>query len=268
MRVEISIRNESGQAIVEYILVLVVSVAIILGGMYQLNSAFKTWANNYFGTYLACLLETGELPTISGTGGDSGLCNQFFKPFSLADGRPLLAQGANKEPAEPKQNSTSTREGRRGGGGSGGGGGTSNSEFSRSKLPGNPENGNKGAGGKRSEATNTGDTRTQNYGSYGSNGSSSRKTRLLLDTNFAFQNERETPTRRQITSVPQRNYTGSAGMKTAVHFHNKSTVDTGDAPESGFTIASFLRYLIIAAIILALVIFLGGQGLQIGKSMD
>lgn len=59
--------------------------------MFEFNTAFQAWANNYFGDYLTCLLETGELPTIEGSPGDSGICGQFFEPFSLKNGRPSKA---------------------------------------------------------------------------------------------------------------------------------------------------------------------------------
>ena len=263
----ISIRNERGQAIVEYILVLVVVVVIALGGLYQLNDAFRQWAVNYFGTYIACLLETGELPTLSGSDGDGGICNQFFQPYSLANGRPLIKGIGAGGGDEKKQHSNSTHEGRTAGGG--GGGGSSNTEFSRSRLSGAADQNAKNGAGKKADAAYTGDTRTSSYGAYsGFRQNSSRMTRVLLDQSFAFQNERERQTRRQISSPPTRNYTGSAGAKTAVHFRNKVAETVDDAPSSGFTVANFLRYIIIAAIILAMVIFLGGQGLQIGKGMD
>jgi len=87
--------NERGQALAEYILMLTVSVALILGLMFEFNTAFQSWANNYFGDYLTCLLETGELPSIGGSPGDSGVCNQFFAEFSLKNGRPSKALSKN-----------------------------------------------------------------------------------------------------------------------------------------------------------------------------
>ena len=83
-----SLRSQSGQGIVEYILVLIVTLALILGLLWQFSDAFRAWANNYFGEYLACLLETGELPSVGGMGGVAGTCNRYFEPFSIANGRP------------------------------------------------------------------------------------------------------------------------------------------------------------------------------------
>ena len=44
--------------------------------------------------------------------------------------------------------------------------------------------------------------------------------------------------------------------------------DTADQQDSPMTFGNFIRFLIIAAIIIALVVLVGGQMLQVGKSMD
>ena len=60
--------REKGQAVIEYLLILILVVSIILGILYQFNDAFKKFINGYFGDYIACLLETGELPSLGGMG--------------------------------------------------------------------------------------------------------------------------------------------------------------------------------------------------------
>ena len=116
---------------VEYILVLIVATILILTFIWLFSTSFQAWANNYFGDYLTCLLETGELPSLGGTPGDSGLCNQYFEPFSIKAGRELKPVTANSTGnSQPTRNpALATGEGRRGrvqgsGGGGGGGGGS------------------------------------------------------------------------------------------------------------------------------------------------
>src|SRR3954469_17160539 len=86
--------KSSGQAMVEYVLVLFVVVSVLAGAVWQLNDAFGQWAESYFGAYLQCLLEVGELPSLSSSGDNQ--CDQAFEPFSFAKGRPLkMAAGGS-----------------------------------------------------------------------------------------------------------------------------------------------------------------------------
>lgn len=271
------LRNQRGQGIVEYILVLIIGVSLILGGMYQLNSAFKTWATNYFGDYLACLLETGELPSISGGGGDSGLCNRFFKPFTLAEGRPFKGgsgtggddsseggkgsgAGANDKRPGTSYVSGGSRSGGGGGGSAFGRGGGNRSFAAKGK--------GKGGGGKSS--TFTGSTEAGDYGSSGSSRHGFRaKKKSLLDTRFAFDQDREN---RQKKSKSISNFKRAAeegGKQAKIRMKRTDTKrDVAAQEDTGMNIPNFLRILIIAGIVIALVFFLGGQALQIGKSMD
>ncbi|MBX3020609.1 MAG: hypothetical protein KF799_02940 [Bdellovibrionales bacterium] len=271
---EISLRdNQKGQGLVEYLLVLVVAVAIIMGGIWQLNTAFKEWANNYFGNYLACLLETGELPSIGGTGGDSGLCNQLFEAFSIDKGRRLKEVSGTGEQQAAQGSGGGSREERRGtpvapgavnfgggrafSGGSGNFGGSSGRSSMRVQSS--------------STSTYTGNTASSDYGGgySATNRRLSTQTKDRLDTQFAFDETRERQQRRTVASTPNRGKDENAQRKERAGLNSQAAKKAaGEAPDSGFTIADFIRYLIIVGILLALLIFIGGQMLQIGKSME
>lgn len=260
--------SQRGQGIVEYILVLVVSVSLILGGMYQLNSAFKTWATNYFGNYLACLLEAGELPSISGAGGDSGVCNQMFKPFSLADGRPLIpGTNAGAESAKGGAGAGAVERSQGYTVGGGGSGSFSGRGFGRGAGPRGFTA--KGRGGKGGGATFTGNTGTADYGGYGTtNRRLDVRVKTTLDNKFAFEDEREKSERKKSASSMRKGpEEGGKAPRIRVKKSDRKR-DIAATEDTGLNIPNFLRYLIIAGIILALVVFLGGQTLQIGKSMD
>jgi hypothetical protein len=275
--VGISLRDERGQGVVEYVLVLVVSVSIILGALYQLNSVFKLWANNYFGNYLSCLLETGELPALSGDGGGTGICNQQYKAFSLADGRPLIGKGGAGETGgdggSGEGDGGGQREGGKyaGGGGGGGGGYTRIGDFG-SRFTGSSAGGAKGSrrGSASAGGSYTGSTEASDYGTGG--GSAGHKTPIGLksriDTRFAFDESQTQQKPRSVASTTKKD-SGVGPHKSPIRLHGKDVKKSDQAtPDSGFTISNFIRFLIIAAIIIALVLFLGGQALQIGKSMD
>jgi hypothetical protein len=263
------LRSQKGQAITEYILILVAVIGIILGGLYQLNSAFKTWANNYFGNYLACLLETGELPAISGSGGDSGICAQLFEPFSWEKGRPLLATGKDDSGGSKGGSTAGTREqsrSRAGGyspaghvGRFGGQFGRGGSGGARSKLKGASSDSDQGKG-----------IGNMNYGKTYSSKVSGRRNegvRYRLDNQFAFEDEKEKPQKRKAASAARKSDEGGRRPRILLRKKDfKSTLQESDDEPMSF--AGFIRLLIIAAIIIALVMFLGGQMLQIGKSME
>ena len=273
------LNNESGQGITEYILVLIVVVAIILGGLYQVNTAFRVWAENYFGEYLSCLLETGELPTLGGSVA-SGICNELYEPFSIDKGRPLLA-GAGTS------------------GGSGSSSSSSSSQSSNSSSPASTD--------QRATRDSTG----------GRSGSSQINPSARFGTSRGFGQSKDTASSRRGSSSS--NYTGSTESSVPMSLlgsdgYGRFKVTTGGldmsyldnedrerkqikagegtkkaeevaqersrkkvplrAPaaktevkdDEGMTFGSFLRYIIIAAIIIALVLVVGGQLLQASKS--
>jgi hypothetical protein len=260
--------SQSGQAIIEYILVLVVTVAIVLGGVYQMNSAFKAWMKTYFGDYIACLLETGELPNIGGSPGDSTICQQVFSPFDPAGGSqgPLKAGAARTAGAGTAGGS---RENARGGGGGGGGGGSSGGRFTAGSSSSRAA---AGAAGRRGASDSIG---TGNTGSSSGSGGYSATYRQQntdkkdrLDNRFAFDKESEDKQKRGGFSVSQK--AGAEGeAKNKIQIKRKERLKDENGPnDSPMTFGNFIRYLIIAAIIIALVVLVGGQMLQVGKSME
>lgn len=249
----------------EYVLILVVTVAIILGGLYQLNTAFKSWANNYFGDYLACLLETGELPTIGGSPGDSGTCDQLFKAYSFADGRPLkesTSQGAAEDGGGGQ--SGAAREGR-----GSGGGGYSPMRYGGGRF-GSGSSSSGGQSGNQRTSVNTGNTNATDYGGgYSTFQRPQPRSRTKLDNKFAFEKEQDDKQKRKPIVSSRKTPEDERGRGAIKLKPNAFKGKAAPAAEdSGFSIGNFIRIIIIAAIIIALVMFLGGQALSISKSME
>lgn len=250
-------------------------MSLILGGLYKLNSAFKEFALSYFGDYLSCLLETGELPTIGGTPGDSGICNDLFHPFTLADGRQLKG-GTPGQTTDGGggRGGGATEKGASAGGGarskvSGGGGGQrfgGGRGFSRGPQRSPLKLGKGGAKAKESGAY-TGSTSSEAYGNYGA---TNRKIKTgvkhRLDNKFAFEDEREEKQKRRVASVSKKSgEETSRGEKRSRLKAAALIKDGADAPSSGMSFPDFIRYLIIAALVIALFLVVGGQMLQISK---
>ncbi len=126
--------RNSGQAVVEYILIVSIAVGLIVI-MKGAFTGMNTFINNYLGLYTECLMNYGELPALgisdSTTFSDgSGLkehvsssykCESGFKPFTIAGGRPPVGNSSGNEASRS----------------SGGGGGGSKSQNSTSEVSGN-----------------------------------------------------------------------------------------------------------------------------------
>lgn len=271
----IGLKNQRGQGTVEYVLVLALVVAIIFGGIYQLNTAFRVFADNYFGEYLACLLETGELPGVGG-GDPNSLCK--IEAFDLAKGQRRDGQDGN------------------GGGGAGGPGDDGDQSDAddpsivknTSGSPGGGSNAEIGSASGSRNGSNSARTRIRRGGSGGDedeNGSGEggsspsafansydqgRTVRIPIRNVDQFgrvinkRKDKEETRTKVSSSTIERGAREGAPERIKVVKRVPASEDKDDGVE--FTMGNMLRYLIIIAIIIAIVIFIGGQALQVSKS--
>ncbi|AZZ38169.1 hypothetical protein CIK05_15630 [Bdellovibrio sp. qaytius] len=93
--------HKSGQAVVEYILIVAIAVGmiVIMKGAF---SGMNNFINNYLGLYTECLMAHGELPALGVKNDDlkehlnSGYkCESGFKPFTIVGGRPPVDGGSS-----------------------------------------------------------------------------------------------------------------------------------------------------------------------------
>lgn len=267
--------NQRGQGAVEYVLLLGLTVAIVLGILLQLNKGVQAWANNYFGDYLTCLLETGELPSLGGGGGE---CAQEFKPFQIAK--------------------TDTSNGGKNGGGSSdgstGGSGSGNDDDDKGRGEERTPPQSAAADGASDDVSSAGrsrgskrfSARTRNVGTADKKGSDSEGSatpvsefdmpdgsrRILVVESEERRRRRreqaEAATGRSKVAADKTLEEGRQGAP-VLQKRLKRTVASADE-ESGFefSFGNILRWLLIIALIIAIVIFIGGQILQVSKSVD
>ena len=267
-------RNQRGQGTTEYLLVLVLSVAIILGAIVQLNTAFRAWADNYFGDYLTCLLETGELPSLGG--GTSGACDGSFKPFSIADGRPALGGaigeggggGGSKDDAASNEGNKPTSPSAAADGGAAASGSISLSR-------------NGGRRGTRFKVRNSSDIDSDSKGKSDQSGQvafntydqNNRVVRIPIRETEAMRRRRyaedqKDPERTKAKTDKALEGDERSGAPTLIRRQIRKP--TAEVEDTGFewSFGNLLRILIIAAILIALLLFLGGQAMQVTKSLD
>src|SRR4051812_45186066 len=88
-------RPQSGQALLEYIMLLIIGILIIGGVLYQFNDAFKQYASQLMvgeGSYFGCLIREGVLP-----GGAN--CEEYKPTFSLKNGKRKFAESPPYDPS-------------------------------------------------------------------------------------------------------------------------------------------------------------------------
>lgn len=278
--------SEYGQAIVEYILVLAVVVLLVLGLAYQFNASFRVYLDNMFGNYIACLLETGELPALGG--GQGGVCEeQFQKAFNAEDGQPLV-DDTSAGPGGPSSGATGGDNASQGGPrdseprASSGGGGTTSGAADGGLKSSSELFGGKGAGGqknvgrlaekpeedgKKIKFDTSATVRNRGVGELRGGDTGPRK---RLDQSMIREPEEEKDRKGQKTAQTKKAGNGDGDLKPKA-----LKVDTNRKPAqqkstttTEFSIGAFLRWFLIAAIIIIMVLIIGGQMLQIAKGRE
>ncbi len=269
--------SQSGQGATEFILMLVLVVGLIVGSAYQFNDAFKNFASNYFGEYLTCLLETGELPSLNSKGsGSKGVCQDEHAEFSLASGRPPSKSGngggSAGDSSEDGGGSGSGVGGGSGSGYSGSGSGTDGGGSKNSFLASNKRGRRGGGGSGKKSKGGSGDVSDSEVAisvkTKTSDGQSSSVEFINGEGYYIDDPESQKKDRAPIkTSIKS---TGSKANDKNAQFIVKKRTFVKDhkleVEEMGF--GKFLRYFIIIIIILAIILFFGSQAMQISKSME
>lgn len=265
--------NSKGQAMTEYILVLIVVVFVIFGILYQFNSAFQKFASSYIGDYFACLLEYGELPNLGGQSTTPGECDAQFEDFDIAKGvnplGPGLGQGNDDTDSDKKNKNADGRGSAQGAGGSSGSG--------RDSIFGNRSNRNANKsyvrGSSPSGVGDSGDDPDDDlFGSArpitpANNYTVSTLRPRTITIPFASEEDKKKKETKKATA----NIKEETNLKPQrLQLRERTLRKTASMEESSNYIgfSGFIRFLFVTAIVIALIILLGGQALQISKEWD
>lgn len=275
--------GSSGQALLEYVLLLTLVLIIALSTLYQFNSAFRNYLDSYFGDYIACLLETGELPSSGGQVSQGGVCDSLYRPFDLASGRPAISTGpgssggsndgnsgadsggaGNNEDLRPDSASMASAD-------SGGGSGSSGLDGDFASGAGRRGSNRAALDGDPDDDTYTGSDAVSSAGSIGGSdmdAGGGYQDRVLLPGNFALEEEQEQSRAGRPLRVDVENIEEDGLRPGRVNVEEKLEKTASADDDEPLTFGGFIRLLLIAAIIIALFLLLGGQFLQISKNMD
>lgn len=268
-------QDQSGQATIEAVLLGFISFMLVMGLVYRFNAGFRDYIDNYFGNYVVCLLETGELPALGS--GRQSVCSEALATFELGeegpglDGSPSGSGGGSSSASGQSDSPARSADGGSSGSGSGnisyvnssrGGGSSIGSDGASSKTEGSSERGSSGDGGAPSGGSGYTIVEVR-----GSSRSTPRSITLKkVESGVDVQQEGEGAKKGTLTSKQNEN----ALAATKLTFNPDSLKRTPAAEEASveWSFGDYLRYLIILAIIIAIIILVGGQALQISKSRD
>ena len=270
-------KGQSGQATIEYVLMLVISVSLVIMLMTQIFKPMEKFLDAYMGLYVQCLLEYGELPSFGGDSvvTDDSECNARFENFTAGGGRPpaLGSRGSNAGTDGTSESDASGSSGASGGSAAGGGYAGSSSRGGSSSIRGR---GGASTGGDVVEGQGKTVEITLEGGGSGGYFASRQSNDLVIVRKTRTISGEMIP-----ESVRRKIDKSKTGGKTTIvgsdegYGRGQTKVLPVKAPEKkveiqeegvDFSVGGMFRILFITAIVLIIVIFVGGQILQMSKS--
>lgn len=299
-------KNQNGQSMVEYLLLLIVIVSILLSFKGLFTGAEK-FMYKYMGDYVSCLMEYGELPALgvsnsdlknqSGSGGGK-VCDSKFDGFTIENGRQAKTNPSNSSSSSSnrsdasKQNSknssqpsdsksSSSSDGQSAGSG---GSGRRSSPYTSGKIA------RSGAGaristGDGAKAFNEDDkvkvledTSAQGRGD-GSNESTYGSTRIryekvrykaIAGNELANLNDKlsrqRTPSTKTLKTIDYES--GFGPRKNTINPPERKIAAAVEQKDESYSFGNFLKWLIIIGIGISIFLFFGSQVMSFLNSQE
>lgn len=270
-------KSQSGQALVEYVLLLVIAIALVLGLANQFYKPFGNWVQNQMGPYLECLLDVGELPALGSDSGGECTSNKFVpgrpkgspNPNNLnskpSDGPPPDGKNKNQSSSESSSSSSSTAAS-----GSGGGRNGRNQGF---KI-GGPRGADGAANGNFGDQVMTEKLPQSKFFKFRSSsnlGFSVQSQTLVSGLDGTLPPEKRNGRERATSSTYK---AGNLDQSEIEGKPQRLIIKPGvrkisaEAPEEAWSFAKYVKFALILLIVVAVILFLAGQFSQISKSME
>ncbi len=254
-----------GQAVFEYLLMVFVIILIITAMARILFKPMNDFIAGMTGTYVTCLLETGELPTLGAEGGTAECRPPIFSPTTVEnkDGPESSANNLanDRESKTPFDSQSSSNPGNA----------VAPPRNAIGKILRGGDGG--GAGNLRSKQIDVSNEFVAGNGFFKSNSSGrdsrgrSNKTREIAGREYEqLQKDiRGFPVRKQSSDISKG--AERAAKKIAVVPPETKLKDV-EIPSSGLNISQIIRYFMIAAIFIIIFLLLGGQALQLSRGWE
>lgn len=294
------LNNQKGQGTIEYVLLLVITISMILLAMTNIFKPLQSFMQNYMGTYVACLLTSGELPAIRV---ENEMKNTEARcSFDLRKGNGTIDGNSSGRNGNGSGNNNDSNG--RGGAGKNGAGGASSDPSGKEKSS---VDGDSGSGGKSSFAGSR--SRRAGFGarakrgatdSGGSDSDSAGGKRYVnaLNNNKNdrfFKNQQRSRVvgyrkgrgvtmggmtdderqneERQIQAQPRKVATSNEefsvpGKKNVLKPPPEKEKKVAMKEDTNFSFGNFFKYILIAVVLLLIFILGGGQAFEVSKTMD
>lgn len=286
------LRNQSGQAMVEYVLVVIISVTLLFLAK-GIFSGLNNFMTSYVGGYFKCLMVQGELPALSVSDGDLNKhssanykCSVSYQQGTIAgDG----STGGGKtvgtiKPITTAKGSTKETASRR----SGVSNSSSASKFSKkAKKPNNRVNSDSDSNDTlfSSSLKNRSDTYSSSDAESSSEEQSVYSVSMSSPRNVQDPEKHRTITGPQADDILKKTRGGGINRrnnapkttpladeyrpgprKNKLIPPTRNVAAANEQVEEPFSFGYFLKWIIIAGIVIALIVFFGGQVLNYSKS--
>lgn len=278
-RMRSRILDRKGQGTVEYVLLLVIAVGIILGLMNQFYKPFNKYLNNYMGAYLQCLLDVGELPAL-GWDASEGVCNAEFEPLGVNGRPPITTNPRNpsprpsdgEDPKDPAARGNTNASSGQGNSSSGSGRRAAGSSIKLGSSGGGTDGASEGSDKMKKIPVELEDTRYFRVSRDTGNQLDGQGRRVkAVGITGLLQSEKDKIDREQarIQRLGAFEDMGAEGKAKKMRVKPPSERKVASEDDSSpWTFGKFIRLALILMLIIAIILFLGGQALQISKGMD
>lgn len=305
--------NQRGQAVVEYVLLLVLIVSMLLAAQ-GIFSGVNTFIGNYVGKYFVCLMDHGELPA-QGVVDTAGLAKHNEQSsckvkFSIANGATLVGSGGSSLSSNGSGNSSNSNLGKNNKSGSSTGSDSASDSKSKSSAASRNSSNRDGsddtdgAGGRSPYADGRLNRSNSGRGTAdGSSDSANNKVKIIEEeqpaqsafgsagtgsanrTEYRYnrykaivsgqmydevsknsKREQRQPTVKTISKVsPDEGFRPGPRKNTVVAPERKPAAESSDK-DTNFGFGSMLKWLIIGGMVIALIVFFGGQVMNYSNS--
>lgn len=303
--------NQRGQAVVEYVLLLVLIVSMLLAAQ-GIFSGVNTFIGNYVGKYFVCLMDHGELPA-QGVVDTAGLAKHNEQSsckvkFSIANGATLVGSGGSSLSSNGSGKSSTSNRGNNNK--TNDSSGPNSSSDSKSKTSSANRNGTGGSGDSDGSSGRSpyadGRLNRSNSGrgtADGANDSANGKVKIIEDeqpvqsafgsagtgsanrTEYRYnrykaivsgqmydevsknsKREQRQPSVKTISKVaPEEGFRPGPRKNAFVAPERKPAAESSDK-DTNFGFGSMLKWLIIGGMVIALIVFFGGQVMNYSNS--